>query len=281
MGKYNTARHTLQGTWDQVRQALTEIQTSDTQAEAKVSSGTQMSCGGCMATFAGIFSMGFLGPLGLVILIPGLICLIYGLVKTSMNQSYDLENMRYQVPLALLDTVGADLDPSRPVNLTIDFRASQSQQFIQKVEQSSFLIFKTGPKVSYFSHPWLEMTATTCDGYRIKLSITREGTLKAVPKRKRTKTKLRYLDAVSVAVRPPSGQTPTPATGTPLLAPAAHRFQRFQGQITAQGAVARASGPHYTTVSNRTTSHYGEQLAGNDLVTLLVACFRGLHNTTS
>ena len=276
MSKYGKSKYRLEGPWEQVRQQLAHLESSDSHAEKQVSSGNKIMGGGCVTLIVGFLLLAVTGPFGGIIAFVGVCLLILGAVYNSMFSSYDLENMRYQVPTSLLDTLAVDLDTSKNVSLMIDFRASQSKEFIQKVEQSSFLFFSFGPKVSYFSHPWLEFSAASVDGHRLKLSISREGSYKVVPKRKRTKTKLRYVDSVTISVRPPAGQAVAIATGTNLAPPQGSRFRSFRGQVTAQGAVVKAVGPHYYTVSNRGTSSGGDHLVGRDLVILLLSCFRGL-----
>jgi hypothetical protein len=276
MSKYTKSKYRLEGPWEQVRQQLANLESSDSHAEKQVGTGNKMLGGGCITGVLGLVSLALTGPFGGFVAFVGFSVAILGLVYNAMFSSYDLENMRYQVPTSLLDTLAVDLDPSKNVSVMIDFRASQSKEFIQKVEQSSFLFISTGPKVSYFSHPWLEFSGATVDGYRLKLNVCREGSYKQVPKRKRTKTKLRYVDSVTLAVRPPTGQAAAAPVGTPLAPPQTTRFRSFRGQVTAQGAMAKAVGPQYYTVSNRGTSSGGDHLQGSDLVVLFVACFRGL-----
>lgn len=210
-----------------------------------------------------------------VMLVGGVLVVIAGILKV-VAAAHDLDNLRYELPASLLDTVAVDLDPHKPVNLFIDFRASQSYEFVQKVKQDWRGFVGVGPRLSYFSQVWLKLSATTVDGYRLRLSVTREGTLKSVPKSKHTKTRLRYVDCVQASVRPGKGRAMTVASDAPLAAPRMSRLTRFRGQISTRGAVARAAGPQYYEISDLGKTSVGEHLKGRDLAVMLMACFRGL-----
>ncbi len=274
-------RFQLVGNWDEIRAKLQEVQASDSKAETEISRANKAAGWGCGLLVAGIVCLFVVPPLSGILMFAGGAVIVLGMIYRAMNSSYDLENQRYEVPLKLLETICVDLEPNKEISLTVDFRASQNSQFVQKVEQSKFLIFSTGPKVTYFSHPWLSLSAITALGYKLQVDITREGTYKEVPKRKRTKTKLRFYDTVSVAVRPPRGSSlSAEATGTPLAAPLNHRFRSFRGQVTSRGAVAKVAGPVSWVVSNRGTSSGGEQLGARDILTLIMSAFRGVVQTS-
>ena len=277
MAKFGKSKYQIEGTWEEVRQRLAEMESSDSHAESQVSTGNKTAGWGCGILVVGVvLAMAQMNQVGAVVAGLGLCIVVLGLIYNSLYSSFDLDNMRYKLPMKLLDSIAVDLDPGKTISVMIDFRASQSSQFVQKVEQSGVLFFKYGPKVTYYSHPWLELCATSADGHRIKLSVSREGTYKVVPKRKRTKTRLRYVDSVSLSVRPPGGQKLNVSPGTTLTPPNNSRFRTFRGQLTPQGAVVKAVGPHYYTISNRGTQSGGDHLVGNDLVVLMMSCFRGL-----
>lgn len=274
-------RFQLVGNWDEVRAKLQEVQTSDNKAEGEMKRGYVGVAWGLGILVLGILCLVFVPPLSGILMFAGGAVIILGLIYRTMNASYDLENQRYEIPLQLLETICVDLDPSKEISLTVDFRASQTSQFVTKVEQSKFLIFSSGPKVTYFSHPWLTLAAITALGYKLQVDVTREGTYKEVPKRKRTKTKLRFYDVVTVAVRPPRGSSLSiDRTGTPLAAPLNHRFRTFRGQVTSRGAIAKVAGPVSWVVRNRSTSSGGQQLASHDLLTLIMSAFRGVVKTS-
>ncbi|MFN8606095.1 MAG: hypothetical protein U0931_01095 [Vulcanimicrobiota bacterium] len=269
--RYAKGRMQLEGNWASLLSQLTEISKNDSEAETKVAAGNRTGCWGLALVFIGIFTTAL--GIGLPILIVGIVMTIYGFSRSSSASQYDLENMRYQLPMEILEKLAVDLDPERPMSLMIDFRASQSPQFVQKTEQNKVLFFATGPKTTYFSHPWLELSASTVDGHRIKLSLTREGSYKEVAKRKRTKTRLRYYDVISSVVRPPAGQAWTPAS---VDKPRRPGLRSFQGRVNQQGVAAKASGPIYSVVSNRGTVKSGSEVQALDVLGVLVACFRGL-----
>lgn len=275
MAAYGKSKYRMEGPWDQVRQQLSQLQGSDDHAETQISRGNRVALGGCLLVLlAGLALFASFDAIATPLGFSGFCLLMGGLVYHALFSTYDLENMRYELPLRFLDTIAIDLDPTRPVSLMIDFRASQSRPFVVNVEQSGFLFFQFGPKVTYFDHLWLELSATSADGYRMKLQVRRQGSFKEVPKRKRTKTRLRYCDVVQASVRPPQGQV---STGVAQVAPPlGNRFVSFRGQMTPQGAVVKATGPSHWTVCNRGTSHGGEHLRGGDLSLLMMSCFRAL-----
>lgn len=269
--RYAKGRMQLEGSWASLRSQLDEISRNDAEAETRVASGNRTGCWGMALIFVGIFTsaLGF----GIPILILGIVMAVYGFASSSSASQFDLENMRYRLPAEVLDKLAVDLDQEKPISLVIDFRASQSPQFVQKTEQNKFLFFSSGPKITYFSHPWLELSAATVDGHRIKLSLTREGSFKQVAKRKRTKTRLRYYDVISSVVRPPAGQEW--AAGS-LDKPGRQSLRSFQGRVTSQGVAVKAAGPVYSVVSNRTTSQFGNETHVLDILGVLVSCFRCL-----
>lgn len=261
---------------DELRTKLFQLQSSDAEAEQNTGKAGKTAGAGCACVFLSFFTM-VLGPVGPILLAVGLGLLIFGGVWYAMASRYDLENLRYELPLQVLDTVAVDLDKKRPISLTIDFRASHSKPFITNVERPSFLFFSYGTKVSTFSHDWLEMNATSVEGHRIKIKVTRNGTIKETPKRKRTKVKTRFSDSVCVLVRPPDGASVTPQTGV-VAPPTRSPFRSIQGQCSNRGVTVRANGPVNWEVRNRSTSRGGEKLAGRDVVVALMAAFRTLQN---
>lgn len=269
--RFAKGRLQLEGNWASLRTQLDEISRSDIEAETKVASGRKTGCWGLAMIFVGFFTAAF--GIGIPILIIGIVMAVYGFSRSSSASNYDLENMRYQLPSEILDKLAVDLDPDRPISLMVDFRASQSPQFVQKTQQNKILFFASGPKVTYFSHPWLELSTTTVDGHRIKISLTREGTYKSVPKRKRTKTRLRYYDVISTVVRPAAGQEWTAGS---LDKPGRQSLRSFQGRATKQGVAVKAAGPIYSVTSNRGTTTSGSHLHVLDVLGVLISCFRGL-----
>lgn len=274
--RFGKHKVTLQGNLAEVREQLGHLSHSDRTAEVGAASGNRIQGWGCVLLLVGVLLAAIAAPAaGGVLFLVALGLLFIGGVRHSSASAYDLENMRYEIPDALLETLAVDLDPDRPIQLQLDFRASQSPMFKQKVEVKKFLFFTYGPSTTYFSHPWLELSANTVDGHRIKLTITRDGTYKSVPKRKRTKTRMRYWDVVNAVVRPASG-APTPATTGTLDVPNLPGLRSFRGRVTPQGASAKAVGPVYYTVSNRGTSTGGSHLVPREVLGVLIACFRGL-----
>ncbi|MBS2038679.1 hypothetical protein JST97_27105 [bacterium] len=269
--RYAKGRLQLEGPWASLRSQLDEISRNDSKAETQVASSNRTGCWGLALIFVGIFTTAL--GIGIPILILGAALAVYGFGRSASARQYDLENMRYQLPMEILDKLAVDLDQARPISLTIDFRASQSPQFVQKTEQNKFLIFSSGPKITYFSHPWLELAACTVDGHRIKLSLTREGSYKEVAKRKRTKTRLRFYDVVSSVVRPPAGQEWTAGS---LDKPGRAGLRTFQARVTSQGVAVKAAGPIYSVVCNRGTLTSGSYIHALDVLGVLIACFRGI-----
>ncbi len=272
--RYAKGKLQLEGNLASLRAQLDEIARNDAAAETKVKAGNKTGCWGLALIFVGIFTAAF--GIGIPILLIGIVMAIFGFSGSGSASNYDLENMRYQLPSEILEKLAVDLDPERPISLMIDFRASQSPQFVQKTQQNKVLFFSVGDKVTYFSHPWLELSATSVDGHRIKISLTREGTYKSVPKRKRTKTRLRYYDVISTVVRPPAGQEWTAGS---LDKPSRQSLRTFQGRTTQQGVAVKAAGPIYSVTSNRGTSTSGAHVHVLDVLGVLIACFRGLSIT--
>ena len=275
MSRFVKSRYEFNQTWRELRETLAKLQTSDARAEAKVSKGKSLGCYGGFLCFVGTFAICYVFKVGALLFLAGVVLFVYGATVRGSGEAGDLENMRYELPLKLLDSLAVDLDPDKNVHLVLDFRDSQSPKFVQSVEQSKLLFISYGPKVTRFSHDWLEMSATTVKGHRLKLQINRQGTYKQIPKRKRTKTRLRYADSVALAVRPSSEEIlPTEATGIEL--PVRHCFRNLRAQLGPQGAVIKAAGPAYWTASNRGTSSGGTHLEARDLIVLLITAFRAL-----
>lgn len=274
--RFGKHKVTLQGNLAEVSEQLGHLAHSDRTAETGTASAHRIQSWGCVLLLIGGLLAAIVAPTaGGVLFVVALGLLFIGGVRHSSASAYDLENMRYEIPDSLLKTLAVDLDPERPIQLQLDFRASQSPQFKQKVEVKRFLFFTYGPSITYFSHPWLELSASTVDGHRIKLTITRDGTYKSVPKRKRTKTRMRYWDVVQAVVRPASGAA-APTTTATLDTPQSLGLRSFRGQVSAQGATAKAVGPVYYSVSNRGTTNGGSHLGSREVLGVLISCFRGL-----
>ena len=267
--RYQQTSYQLGGTLQEIRQQLLDIQASDSIADAVRSNGGADIFNGCFLLFMGffVFFLGFaaedwvwlLRGLSLVIVALGLRKFMGSLSKAVKNSRFDLQNMRYEVPLELLDTVAVDLDPGKPMSLKVDFSPSDSPPFVSGSEFGK----------TRFTHPWLELSGSTADSHRFKLAITRNGSFETVRKTKRIVRKVRYKDSVTLAIRPPAGAVVNDAV---IEAPKFDRLQAVTGKVGPTGAVLKAKG--LACRGGVTWSEYS--LRGSDLVVLLIAGFRAL-----
>lgn len=277
----SSSKANFHGNWAQVQEQLLSVQQSDFKAEEGVRRGSSIQKKGCLLGGIAILAVLFLtqaaasggmagyevfAGIGFAVCLVGVVVVLAGTVIVSRHSGKDLDNDRYEMPLKLLRMVEVDLDPCKEMSVTVDFRPSLSSAFVQEVNQAGFLFFRWGPKVTTYAQTWLTISASTAQGYRLGLEITRCSKYKVVAKRKRVKTRLRCFDLVRISVRPPRGKTVGMTRETRLLPPGNHRFRSFQGKATAQGSVIKAVGPIMLA----------ERVSEAEIVSLLISAFRGL-----
>ena len=285
MARYAKSKCTLVGTFDIVRQKLSEMALGDQSAEKQSNQGGKWLLTGVILVLVGFFLSLFAaknnwpdillqggeGSIGL-----GVCASLVAMVLMGHSSSYNLDNPRYQIPTELLDMIAVDLDPNKTMSVIIDFRNSTDSRFRKSVVQPSFLFIRWGRKVTTYLHPWLEVSATTTAGYRWKLTVTRKTILKEKPKTKRTKLTVVRNDCLRLIVRRPgSGLALEPR---PLAEPQGSRLQNFRGQQTGQGAVATALRPGDADLSGNFGS---ASLTAPDLAALMLSCFQALHQQST
>lgn len=276
MARQTRSQFRFHGPLEAASGALAELRIQDKLAERGKQLGCQTGCGGCLGVVVCLFLFFGSGqPLFQENVGVGHFCLlftlsltIFGMFLHSHHEPYDLDDHRYQVPEDLLLAIGVDLDLAKPVRLEIDFRPSHLAPVATLAQPTSSV------RVWQFRHCWLNLAAVTASGYRLKLSVTRQGSYKIKPKRKQDKTVLRYRDVVVVSVRPPA-DAPAPKGAIDNPHGVNWRFSNLKCQVDAEGTQVRVdTGEILRLRSRREDRSSGEDFSGRDLLPVCAAAFR-------
>lgn len=260
----------LKGDLHRVIDRLKELEQGDLNAEVKVATHGKLGFKAALLLICGMVVTIVIPPLGGLISSAAVGLIVYALIKAAIHSKYNIENQRYRLPLEVLESIAVDLDPQKEMTLKIDFRSSQQPAFVTKVDQArNFLGFASGTKVIHYLHPWLELEATTVLGHKVQLAMTRRVTRKEVPKRKRTKIKIRQFDIACLSVRPPRDEASSwVGQSAPLAPPQRHGLRSFSGQLGARGVSIKG----VSQVSLAEPPQFSSQA----LLAMLMTAFRGL-----
>ena len=172
MRKYVKAEYVTNGKLAVLQQRLAEYAASDKW-------GSTRSCMGCLLFVVGFAFFPF-GP------IAGAFIFFY-------YSRYDTEDRRYQVPTQLLQMLAAKLDPQKEMLMRVDFRESKADPFITAKRDGN-------PKVTEYSHNWLELQMYTQRGQRLAVKITRQGREVVRGSGKSQSTEHNFVDVAALTV---------------------------------------------------------------------------------
>jgi hypothetical protein len=125
----------------------------------------------------------FLAGLGLILLVPSLILLVFGWLKYNKFSRLDLYDRRHEIPARLITYLSADMAPDAPLAVTIDFNSYHNKRY--KTGQVS-----EGWSVKKYQYelPWFTIRGQLVDGSKFRMKITQD--VKRKEKRKRKSTKV-------------------------------------------------------------------------------------------
>lgn len=216
MQKYLKAEYVTNGKLALLQQRLGEYAASDKW-------GSTRSCLGCLLFFVGLAFF----PVGPIV---GLFIFFY-------YSRYDTEDRRYQLPTQLLQALASQLDPQKDMLMRVDFRESKADPFITRKSEGN-------PKVTEYSHNWLELQMYTPRGQRLAVKITRQGKEVVRGSGKSQSTEHSFVDVASLSLENfdrPSRQA------TALAVPDLGKFSSLIGGTTVAAVaiegVGASSGP--------------------------------------
>ncbi|MFN8614152.1 MAG: hypothetical protein U0931_41865 [Vulcanimicrobiota bacterium] len=216
MRKYLKAEYVTNGRLALLLQRLAEYAASDKW-------GSTRSCLGCLLFFVG---MAFF-PVGPIV----------GLVIFFYYARYDTEDRRYQVPTQLLQAMSSQLDPQKDMLMRVDFRESKADPFITARTDGN-------PRVTEYSHNWLELQMYTPRGQRLAVKITRQGKEVVRGTGKSQTTEHTFVDVAAMSLENFDRGT---RQATALAVPDSGKFSRLTaattGAAVAIEGVGAASGP--------------------------------------
>ncbi|MBS2036379.1 hypothetical protein JST97_15420 [bacterium] len=216
MRKYLKAEYLTNGKLATLQQRLAEYAASDKW-------GSTRSCMGCLLFFVGLFFF----PVGPVV---GLFIFFY-------YSRYDTEDRRYQLPAQLLEALASRLDPQKEMLMRVDFRESKAEPFITAKRDGN-------PKVTEYSHNWLELQMYTPRGQRLAVKITRQGKEVIQGSGKGQTTEHSFVDVAALSLENfDRGSTQAVALSVPDTGKFSRLVAGTTGAAIAIEGVGAASGP--------------------------------------
>lgn len=184
----------FEGTPAEVLDRLRAVQQADDVAERKVQNS------GCAAGLCFLVALAFgvsgahtestpLLALGGVFGVAFVLCL----VSAIRAEAHNLDDAKILAPVHLLQVIGADLPPGRPIRLKVDFRDYPYRDFQVARQGGGFFSRET---LTTYRQPWFALDGRLADGARFSLEVLRKAERRDYWKSSGGKSKKRFKDKV-------------------------------------------------------------------------------------